>query len=190
MDNVQTDLQEFHALHPHKKLKILGVIAVLFALSIGAGLYFAGKSSTSKAPNPVMTDDKKGTSQMSIVAEAPTLAVGATTKVNVKIDGTGSQATDVVISYDPKLVAISDITNGDVFPDILRSEVAKNQVIVSAAVDPNAPSNVKTGTVFSFTLKSIASGQAVLDFDKNLTITATNGVNTLGSMTPVSISIK
>jgi uncharacterized protein HemX len=44
MDNVQDDIQEFHTLHPQKKLKALSIIAVIFALSIGAGLYFAGQT--------------------------------------------------------------------------------------------------------------------------------------------------
>jgi hypothetical protein len=190
MDNVQDDIQEFHTLHPQKKLKALSIIAVIFALSIGAGLYFAGQSGLRKAPSDVTKDTNKGMSQLSIVPESPSIAKGGTTKVSVNMNDTGAQAVDVVITFDPKLVAISEITNGDVFPDILRSEVVNNQVIVSAAVDPNNPAEVKTGTLFSFTLKGVSVGSAALNFDKDLTITATNGVNTLGMTEPVTITVK
>ncbi len=190
MDNVQTDIQDFHTLHPQKKLKVLGIIALIFAVSIGAGLYFAGKSGLSKAPKNDTVATAEGTSQLSIAPESLTVAKGATTKVNVKLDGTGSQATDIVITFDPKLVELSDVVNGDVFPDILRSEIGNGQVIVSAAVDPNTPTDVKTGTVFSFTLKGLTAGNAVLGFEKDLTITATNGVNTLGSAEPVTVTVE
>ncbi len=190
MDNVQTDIQEFHTLHPQKKLKILAIIAAIFAVSIGAGLYFAGKSGLSKAPKTETVVTEEGTSQLSIAPESLSVAAGATTKVNVKIGNTGSQATDIVITFDPKLVEMSEVVNGDVFPDILRSEIGDGQVIVSAAVDPNSPTDVKTGTVFSFTLKGLVAGSAVLGFEKDLTITATNGVNTLGSAEPVTVTVE
>lgn len=190
MDNVQNDIQEFHTLHPQKKLKILSIIAVIFALSVGAGLYFAGKSGQQEAPSNTTVETAEGTSQLTIVPESQTLPVNGTMNVQVRVNGTGSQATDIVITYDPKLVAISDIVNGDVFPDILRSDITGNQVVVSAAVDPNNPSDVKTGTVFSFTLKGLSAGSAALSFDKDLTITATNGVNTLGSAETVTITVQ
>lgn len=190
MDNVQNDIQEFHTLHPQKKLKVLSIIAVIFALSVGLGIYFAGKSGLQKAPSDTTTKSTEGTSQLSIIPETQTLSKNASMKVQVRVEGTGSQATDVVITYDPKLVAISDVVNGDVFPDILRSEIGANQVVVSAAVDPNNPSDVKTGTLFTFMLKGVSAGSATLQFDKDLTITATNGVNTLGSANPVTITVK
>ncbi len=191
MDDVQNDIQEFHTLHPQKKLKALSIIAVIFALSVGAGIYFAGKSGQQQAPTDTpVVETKEGTSQLSIVPETQTVAVNGSTKVQVRVSGTGSQATDVVVTYDPKLVAISDIVNGDVFPDILRSDIADNKIVVSAAVDPNNPSDIKTGTVFSFTLKGIAAGSAMFSFDKDLTITATNGVNTLGSAESVTITVQ
>lgn len=189
MDNMQNDIQEFHTLHPNKKIQILGIIAVIFVVSIGLGLYIAGRT-PSNAPTPDNTTTVQGATRLSIVPESIILAKGSSTKVNVVVEGEGSQATDVVITFDPTAVKASDIVNGTVFPDILRSDIGEKQLVVSAAVDPNNPNDLKTGTLFSFTLEGIAAGTSTLAFDKNVTITATNGVNTLGTVEAVSIKIQ
>lgn len=191
MDNtIQGDVQQFHTLHPQKKLKALAIIAVIFVVSIAAGLYFANKSNMSKAPQQAAPETAEGMSQLTILPEAQTVTKGQTTQVQVLINKTGAQAADVVIDYDPKVVEITNIVNGDVFPDMLRSQIENGQVAVSAAVDPNNPTDVKTGTLFSFTLKGLAAGAANLTFNKDLTITATNGVNTLGGTESITITVE
>ncbi|KXK11199.1 MAG: hypothetical protein UZ22_OP11002000403 [Microgenomates bacterium OLB23] len=189
MDKVETDIQEFHTLHPQKKLKVLAIIAAIFIASVAGGLYFSTKSNT---PSTTTKDSEapKGTSQLIMQPETLSITKGQTIKVSVMVKDTGSQATDIAIGYDPKLVEVSNIVNGDVFPDMLRSEIVNNQIIVSAAVDPNNPNDIKTGTVFSFMLKGLTTGEATLTFDKDITIAATNGVNTLGSAEPVTITVK
>lgn len=181
-------MDQSKTLQPNKNIALIGIVFFVFAVSLIMGLIFAQKKSSPANNNA--EENQLGSTQLMLKPQVTSLQKGESTQVMVEIAGSPSQAADIVITFDPKLLRASDIVNGDVFPDLLRSEIKENQLIVSSAVDPNNPTNLKTGVIFSFTVTAMESGSAALEFNKDLTITAHSGTNTLGSAEPVTISVK
>lgn len=173
---------------PNKNIALIGIIFFVFAISLVMGLLFAQKGGS--ALKNTEKDALQGTTQLIIKPQVTSLKIGESTQISVELSGSPSQAADIVITFDPKLVKASEIVNGTVFPDILRSEITDSQLVVSAAADPNNPTDLKAGTLFSFTLTAVGAGEASLAFNKDLTITAHSGSNTLGTAEPVSVQIK
>ena len=173
---------------PNKNIALIGIVFFVFAVSLIMGLLFAQKSGSNL--EKTTEEAQEGTTQLMIKPQVSTLKPGESTQVSVDLTGTPSQAIDVIITFDATLVKVSDIVNGTIFPDILRNEVKESELVVSAAVDPNNPSNLKAGTVFTFTVTALEAGSATLEFNKDITITANNGVNTLGSAEPVALTIR
>jgi hypothetical protein len=173
---------------PNKNIALIGIVFFVFAVSLIMGLLFAQKGGSSIKKSD--QESLKGSTQLMLKPQVASLNKGESTQVSVELAGSPSQAVDIVITFDPKLLKASDIVNGNVFPDLLRSEIKENQLIVSSAVDPNNPTSLKTGTVFSFTVTAMGSGTASLEFSKDLTITAHSGTNTLGGAEPVTISVR
>ena len=174
---------------PNKNIAIIGIIFFVFAVSLVLGILSAQKNGKATDQNGNEASIQ-GTTQLSIEPQVSNLGKGEGTQVSVTLAGTPSQAADVVITFDPKLVKVSNIINGNVFPDILRSDIGEGTLTVSSAVDPNNPNNLKTGTLFSFTLQGVNAGAATLDFDKKMTITAKNGTNTLGTAESATVSVR
>ncbi|KXK11201.1 MAG: hypothetical protein UZ22_OP11002000405 [Microgenomates bacterium OLB23] len=181
-------MQQTTTPQPNKNIALIGIVFFIFAVSLIMGLLFAQKNGTST--KTAEKQSLEGTTKLSLKPQAMQLKKGESTQVTVELSGSPSQAADIVVTFNPKLVKVSEVANGTVFSDILRSEVQDNQIVVSSAVDPNNPTNLKEGVLFSFTVTALASGDATLDFNKDLTITAHSGTNTLGTAEPVTLSIK
>jgi len=181
-------MNQSHTPQPNKNIALIGIVFFVFAISLIVGLLYAKKNDTTKMKET--TDQKQGTTQLMIKPQASTLKKGESTQVSVELAGSPSQAADIVITFDSKLLKVSEVTNGNVFPDILKSDIKDNQVTVSSAVDPNNPSNLKTGTIFTFTATALSAGSTSLEFNRNLTITAHTGVNTLGTAEAATILVQ
>lgn len=193
MDKLQTDLNEFNKLHPNRKLAVMGIILFVFILSILVGVYFTKSGSqteTGATPTPTGTATEKATTSLSLVPSASAVKVGDMVKVSVMLDGESVQATDVVVKYDPTLFEASAVVNGTIYESIVREEIKDGMVSVTSAVSPTAVDNLKTGELFSFSLKALKAGAAELSFDPELTITAKNGLNTLKATQSVSVTIQ
>lgn len=190
MDNINKDVQDFHKLHPNRKLAVFGIILLVFIISILVGVYFSRGSFKfgSQQTTESTISNPEGTTNLTLVPSAESVAPGESITVSVMLDGDPVQAVDVAVNFDPALFAASDITNGDVYGDILRESVENGQVLVSAAVAPSNPDDLKTGELFSFTLEALDAGSTELSFDTDLTITAINGSNTLQSAQGVTIT--
>src|SRR3989344_4405405 len=86
--------------------------------------------------------------------------------------------------------SIQGTTQLSIEPQVSNLGNGEGTLTVSSAVDPNNPNNLKTGTLFSFTLQGVNAGAATLDFDKKMTITAKNGTNTLGTAESATVSVR
>jgi hypothetical protein len=181
-------MDQSKTLQPNKNIALIGIIFFVFAVSLIMGLLFAQKGKSGMTGSK--TENQLGTTQLVLKPQVISLNKGESTQVAVELTGAPSQAADVVLTFDAKLLKASDIVNGTVFPDILRSEIKDNQLIVSSAVDPNNPTDLKAGTLFTFTVTAMDSGTATIDFNKDLTITAHTGTNTLGTAEPVTITVR
>lgn len=193
------EVQDFHNLHPNRKLAVFGVILFLFVISIVVGIMMARRNSqvadtaTGEQGQTQQTGEvKQGETALKLMVEPAAPSVGDTVRVTVSLSNTAVQATDIAVNYDPKMFTASDIVNGTVYDSILKSniDVAKGQVLVNSSVSASNPQDLRTGDVFSFTLKTLKAGSGKLEFDQDLTITAKNGINTLGLAEPVSITVK
>jgi hypothetical protein len=195
--NMSSDMQEFHNLHPNKKLTIFALIILVFIASIVFGIMI-NKRGSKVANTPSETEKtstgqvKQGETALKMMVDPSSMAVNGTAKVTVMLENTAVQATDIAVNYDPTMFTATDIINGTVYDDILRSNIdtTKGQVLVNAAVSAGNPQDLRTGDVFSFTLKALKSGSGKLEFDQDLTITAKNGINTLGLAEPITITVK
>ncbi len=189
MDNINQDVQDFHKLHPNRKLAVFGIILFVFIISILIGVYFSkGSFNIGNETTETTIENPEGTTNLTLVPSSETVAPGETITVSVMLDGDAVQAVDVAINFDPALFAASEVTNGDVYDDILRQSVENGQVLVSAAVSPSNPDALNTGELFSFTLEALDAGSTELTFDTDLTITAKNGTNTLQSAQGVTVT--
>jgi len=193
--DIKSDVQQFHSLHPNKKLAILGIIFIVTISSIFLGVYL-NKNNQQQAPTAqqpsetLPSDQETGSTTLSLSPVATSVQVGEETQVSVLLGKSSVQAVDVVVTFDPTMFEASNIVNGDVYEDMLIKKVEDGKVTVSAAVSPNDPTNLKTGTLFTFSLKALKAGSGQIQFDSKKTITAKNGVNTLGSTTPVTIAVQ
>ena len=194
--DVSADVQDFHNLHPNKKLGVFALILFVFVISIVIGLMMArratpGTQPTEQTPSQT-TQAQQGQTNLRLVPSADSVAVGGTVTVTVMLENTAVQASDIAVNYDPTMFEASSIVNGDVYKDILKSNIdtAKGQVLVNAAVSVSNPQDLRTGAAFSFTLKALKAGAGKVEFDQELTITAKNGINTLGSVEPVTITVR
>lgn len=198
MNPMSADMQDFHKLHPNKKLAIFGLLLLVFIVAIGFGIML-NKKSSSTTGQPAQTEEgtasgqvKQGETVLKMMVDPSDLAVNGKAKVTVTLENTAVQASDIAINYDPKMFKASDIINGTVYDDILRSNIdtTNGQILVNAAVSAANPQDLRTGEVFSFTLTALQAGNGNLEFDQDLTITAKNGINTLGLAEPVTVTVK
>lgn len=193
---VTKDIQDFHNLHPNRKLMVFGLILFLFVIAVVGGIMLAQRGSdttqtdTTNQQQTQNTEVADGQTALSLSASAESVAVGDSVTVTVMLENTPVQATDVAVTYDPTVFEASDIVNGNVYGDILRSEINDGEVLVSAAVSPSNPQDLRTGELFSFTLTALAAGDGTVSFDDVITITALNGTNTLGAANGVTIAVQ
>jgi hypothetical protein len=191
MNNVQTDIKEFNQLHPNRKLAVFGIILFVFILSILVGVYFTrSRTQTGTGTDIAPTGSEVATTTLSLLPSAESVGVGETVTVSVMLDGEAVQATDVVVTFDPKVFKATEVTNGSVFESIVRQELEDGKVSVTSAVSPTATTDLKTGELFSFTLEALAPGSTQLTFDPELTITAKNGINTLQDTQSITVSVQ
>ncbi len=189
------DIKDFNTLDPQKKLMIAGIVLILFVGSIFVGAYLSKGGSTGSKDvvnnEQELAPSKKPSTSLKLMADT-TMKVGASQTVTVELDNVPVTAADVVVSYDPEILTVSDIQNGDVFAKVIqrKTDIAKGLITFSGSVDPSNPNDLKTGKVMTFkvTAKKDASA-TLLQFSKDDTITAINGENTLGLTSGATIKV-
>lgn len=186
-DTIKQDLAEFNKLDQNRKMAVIAIIFGLFVISIIVGANLtrnAGTGSQSTAtPTSTALENAKPSTTVALSPAKAILKTGQATKIDVVLSKLAVTAADVVLTYDPKLVTVSNITNGPVFPNVLDDITNEGgRITYHASLSEGNPTDRKEGVVFSFTVTPKAqSGSATIDFDHTKTITAINGENTLGS---------
>lgn len=194
MNDAASDMQDFHKLQPDRKLAVIGIMIFVFVFAILVSIYVSKSGGltqlTQRVTNPTsQTEQKADATTLSMTSDVTSLSVGNSATVTVNIANNPVQAVDIAVNFDPNMFTASNIVNGTVYADILRSEITDGQVVVSATVSPSDPTDLKTGDVFSFTLEALSAGSGELTFDPELTITAKNGVNTLGTAEGITLTV-
>ena len=126
--DIKSDVQQFHSLHPNKKLAILGIIFIVTISSIFLGVYL-NKNNQQQAPatqqpsETLPSDQETGSTTLSLSPVATSVQVGEETQVSVLLGKSSVQAVDVVVTFDPTMFEASNIVNGDVYEDMLIKKV-------------------------------------------------------------------
>lgn len=192
------DIKDFSNLDPQKKMIVAGIVLLLFIGSIFVGAYLS--RSGSSVPNDTNNVDttqgpnvptKKPSTALAILGEN-TMKVGTTQTITVSLSNIPVTAADIIVSYDPEIFSVSNIENGTVFPKIIQNKLNEEDgtVVFSGSVDPSNPENLMQGDVMSFTIKALKEAKAsLLQLNRDETITAINGENTLGLTTGLSIKV-
>lgn len=185
MNTMQNDLNQLKTLPTQKKTVILLLIGFLFIASVVVGsLMSRGKTNDAASMKKDQTSTGAQTTPSTTLTLSPaetTLRVGQSTTMTIDLASVPVAATDIVLSFDPEILSVSDVKNGDVFARVIRNKVEDGKLVFSASVDPNNAENLKAGKVLTFKVTAKkASDSALLQFVQGDTITALNGENTLG----------
>lgn len=173
---------------PKLALLLAACIVALVGVSFFIVIQVMKKNSNTAMESPKTTSEI-GTA-LTLVAGASELAVNESTDIAVILENTPAQAVDIVITFDPNLVSISNVQNGSVYPSIVRQDIRDSQLVVSTRVDADNSTDLKAGDVFSFTVTALAPGNAHIGVNKDLSITATKNKNTLEVVNDADITIK
>lgn len=124
------------------------------------------------------------------------MTVGSQLAVNVVLNGGQNiYSVPMQISYDPKLLELSDVANGTLLSQdgqavalVHRDDASTGTLQVTATRPPNAGGVAGSGTVFTMMFKAKAPGTAVLNIMKAQVKDASmNSVPSTGAQTTVTI---
>lgn len=197
MSTIQQDLGRLGHLEASKKITL-----IFMFLSLFTGSYLFGRYVLNRAKPAVMTEPpnennlpvtgrlNQGQAELILTPSRATLKVGETLPVSVRLSKQPVQAADIVLNFDPKYIAISDIKNGPNFPIVLNQKINENNVSVSLSISPTNLDKPGEGDVFTFMLKGISpTPNTKVDFNIEDTIAATDGVNVLHTIVGGSYTI-
>jgi hypothetical protein len=194
ISGIGQDLNKLSTLSVKRQFLLVGLVSVLFALSILVGAYFLGSNTTPQKVEegisvPTIKQQPKQTT-LSISPASLNMTVGKPLEMTVLLETLPVSATDIVLQFDPAMISISNVQNGNIFDRVIRNKVLAGSVIFSAAVAPENKNNLKTGTVLRFTVTPLKAGSTSIAFDHKKTITAVNGTNTAGTLSNAQIQIQ
>ncbi len=182
---IKQDLSEFNKLDQNRKMAVIAIIFGLFIISIIVGANVTKKSDsepTTTTPTTSAIENIKPSTTIALSPAKQTVKAGEAVTVEVMLSKLPVTAADVVLSYDPKRVTISALTNGTVFPQVIGMKNENGKITYNGSLSEKSPTDRKEGVVFSFTMTPKAGAKSVIiDFDNTKTLTAINGENTLGS---------
>jgi hypothetical protein len=189
---LKADWNKLTKLPMERKIILVLLIAVLFTLSIYVGGLLNKQTTEEQAVEQQSTTpvETKNITDLSLSPDSASMIVGEGKQIDVILSQTPVSVTDISLTYDPTVVQVSNIQNGTVFDRVIRKTAAAGKITFSAAVSPEKKANLTTGTVFSFTVKGLSAGTTTIGFDIAKTITALNGVNSLGNTGEAKIEIQ
>lgn len=190
METVQTDVQQFNQLHPHRKLAIFSIILFVFVVSVAVGVYYSKRTEDSKKVTTESEVNPTASTILSLIASEEVVKVGDTFTVTVLLSGKPAQAADIAVAFDSSMFAASNIVNGKVYNSLFRQNIADGMVTVSGNVEPVAQPEMKTGELVTFTLKALKKGTSEVSIDRAKTVTAVNGADTLSKVENITIEVR
>ena len=199
VDSLQKDIVDFKSLSPQIKFLLVFQVVILFTLSILVGVLFSPQFNNQVRKNP-NTDlsaaiQDKHVTQLSIAPEDVIMKVGEERIMSVHITGAPVTAVDVVLTYDPAVLEINNVSNGDVFGREIVNKVESGRIYFSAAKNVENKGSVSKDKaladgVLGFAVKALKKVEtARIEFKLDETITAEDGKNLLGVTQPANIHV-
>ena len=190
---VTSDINKFSQLDSRKKMTIGAIIVILFLASVFVGSMINKKGTDTAQDTSQETDTQSGSEQsvLAIMPKDATLGVGESQSFEVTLSRTPVAAVDIVVSYDPTILEISNVKNGTAFPSVIQNKFDGKTLVFSSSVAATKKDATSSGKVLTFdvTAKKKATS-TLLEFVQGETITAVNGENTLGTATGAMIKVQ
>lgn len=184
LNTIKQDLLNFKTLSPQVKFLLLFQLVVLFGVSLLLGFIFSPERGANivvkpRLKEPVQASLLSGTN-LAINPDEKVLKLGEKQIFSLELSGQSVVAADIVLKYDPNVIAISELTPGIVFDKIMVSDVKNGQVYYSAHFSPENQSTNHQGVIFTFTTKALKkSSETKIMIDRQQTFTSKSGDNTL-----------
>ncbi len=188
---VRKDVKDFATLSPQVRFLLAIQLIILFILSILIGVIFSPKfkKSVTHQNNIVLEKPIEGVT-LTILPQDEFMKIGEETPFFVTMSGAAPYAMDVVVTYDPALLQVSQVENGDIFDRVILNTVKPGAVTFSAAYNPGKNTFKKEGTVLKFKAKALKkTEQTLIYFDQKQTIAAQEGKNILNTLEPAQVHI-
>jgi hypothetical protein len=190
MYSLQKDISEFKTLSPQVKFLLAIQVIILLIFSILVGVLFSPQFNKNVQQNPKGSPNAvadKSSTQLSIQPKDEIMKVGEERLMSVHIKGTTVTAADIVLTYDPTAIEVSEVTNGNLFGRQIINKIDAGKVYFSAAKDIASAGASKQNTdeakdaIFGFKIKALKKIETTrIEFSLDETITAENGENKLG----------
>ena len=200
------DLKQFKKLSHQKQMLIVFLIVLLFGTSIVVGSFLSrGNVQLPSAITDITGQgvveevEREPSTTLSITPDSHTMTVGETVDLEVVLSDITVVSADVVLTYDPEVFEITNLTNGTVFPKQIKdsdeeeidNEEGRVNYHGTVAATKDAADNTSEGTVFTITAKALSETEAAtIGFDLDRTKTALGGNNTLGLTVGSIISVQ
>ncbi|OGK14263.1 hypothetical protein A3H80_01580 [Candidatus Roizmanbacteria bacterium RIFCSPLOWO2_02_FULL_37_19] len=187
------DVRDFTTLSPQVKFLLSIQLIILFILSILVGVLFSPKFKAQVQQQNVIQPSlvEEQTATLSFEPKDIILKSGEEKSVSILLSGKPASAVDIVLSYDPTLLQITNMTNGDVFDQEIINKQSRGKIQFSAARSATTAQQ-KEGIVATMkitALKKTGSTATSISFIKDETIVAESGINILGLMNEAVVRI-
>lgn len=181
------DVKHLQKLDSHTKVSIFFFILSLFLASMVIGSSLVKTSASGTQPTPTIQTPH---ANLSLSGTSTSMKIGENSSVTVTLNNTPVSAADIVLTYDPAILTVSNIKLGSVFTKLAKKVVSNGKIMVSASVGPKKSKDLKTGVVFSFRISAKGVGTTTIGFDRTSTITAIDGQNILGETTDAVFTVE
>lgn len=191
---VRKDFKDFFTLSPQVKFLLAVQLIILFILSILIGIIFSPKFKQNvlhqTIPNTTTKNVKDSGVRLILLPQDKFVKLGDELTFYVTMSGDPAYAIDTVIEYDPSVLLVSSVENGDVFDRVILNKHESGSITFSAAYDPGKNTFKKEGILLTFKAKALKKSQeTILHFDVDRTIAAQDGKNILQTAEPATLHI-
>lgn len=187
MKQISQAWQEFLALPRKNKLGVGVLLFVLFFFSFLATTYYWRIITPRPKLLPSLPFVKKplvNKASLSLAPQSQTLKAGQTfwVSINLKTGDYKVDTVDVVLNFDPNLLAVEEISPGMFFADYPVKKIEKGKIILTGTIgaEEKQVGGVKgEGSTGSLKFRVLSSGSTQVNFDK-ASLVASKGENVLG----------
>lgn len=182
--SIKQDFFNFKTLSPQVKFLLLFQLGVLFIVSLLVGYIFSPDRGGNIIAPPIVKQQvqvaAKGGTTLQIIPKEAVVKVGAKQTFTVELVGEPVSVTDIVLSFDPKYITISEVAKGEQFDNLIVSTIKDNRLYYSANYSPEAWPQARPGSIFTFTATALSKTEETkISVVKEETATVRDNKNTL-----------
>ena len=189
MKKIRQVLDEILILPAKSKLGIAGLLLLTLIFAFFATLlYWRIKVPRPSAPKKEIPFVKKepNLASLTLVPESRTLNVGDSflVTIHLKTGDFKDDTVDAVLNYDPKILAVEDLSEGMFFAESPIKRWKDGKIFLTGTIgasEKQIGGAKGEGAIGTISFRALASGSTSVDFDQS-SIVATKGENVLGEV--------